>query len=521
VRNNLLGCCAALYFSALFLGILVFSLFFVTKHLGVQPDSSFVAKYKPPQNNIPVAKEPWKTLSVSGIVKLRKMLLEERFDELNAALAEYQQDFEQYPLDEYKIFSACDTFYIKNPAYKTIFKKWLAATPDQYQPYLAAAEYYYALGWQSRGGAWAKETSNEQFRKMHAFFSVAEQYAETAIDKYERLAPAHGLLICIAELNHNDSVKEQRIRRSRVLFPYSFMLRSSYIWTEKPRWGGSYAAMARIAAEAASYVDKNPRLLALYGYIYRDQADLLERDDNYKEALKLLDKAIALGDVASFYRDRARFQISYFNRDDLALQDINRSIYLLDTNEESYRIRSQVYFAKGEYEKSFADLHTAELLSPKSSKIKKFQEWAAKKLVFKGYEQAKHDLQQAVELYTLALRFDVDNAETYYWRAVAFDKLNEREAAVADLKNAIRHNPRHFESYRMMDYLLAKEKDWNAIIQYWDKFIALEPDNAAAYFERSGTHYHNKNMKNAMSDLLKACELGSEPACKQYKSVAK
>jgi tetratricopeptide (TPR) repeat protein len=305
VKNILAGCCAALYLSGIILTLTLFSLFFLTKYSPQHHSSSFVTAYQPPPNNIPVAKEPWKTLSVAGVVHLRKLLLEERFDELDAALAQYQEAFEKDPLDEYKVFSAYDTFYIKNPSYEKIFKKWLATKPDQYQPYLAIAEYYYALGWKSRGGAWAKDTSQEQFEKMHAFFGTAEQYAETALEKNERLAPAHELLICIAELNDNDEMKEERIKRSRVLFPYSFMLRSGYIWTEKPRWGGSYDAMAAIAAEAVQYAEKNPRLLALYGYIYRDQADVLERDDKYKAALKLLDQAIALGDVASFYRDRA------------------------------------------------------------------------------------------------------------------------------------------------------------------------------------------------------------------------
>ncbi len=516
MKNNIAGCCMFLYLSGIILGTVVFSLFLLTKY---QPTFSRVAEYQPPPNNIPVSKEPWKTISVSGIVNLRTMLLEERFDELDTILAGYQQDFEKDPLDEYKVFSAYNAFYLHNPSYETLFKKWLAAAPAHYQPYLAIAKYYDARAWQSRGTDWAKDTSDEQFKEMYAFLATAEQYAETALDKNERLAPAHSLLIGIAELNGNDRVKEQRIKRSRELFPYSFMLRSSYIWTEQPRWGGSYAAMAQIAKEAMPYAGKNPRLLALYGYIYQDQADMLERDDNYKEALHLLDQAIALGDVASFYTDRARFQISYFNRDDLALEDINRSIYLSDTDEESYRIRARVYFAKGEYEKSFADLHTAELLSPESKKIKEFREWAAKKLVFLGYEKAKKDLQQGIDLYTMALRFDRNYAETYYWRSLAYDKLNDRAASLSDIKNAIRLNPTYFDAYRMLDYLLAREEKWPEIIQYWDKFIALKPNNAEAYFERSGTHYHNRNMEQAMIDLKKACDLGSEPACKQYEKV--
>lgn len=51
--------------------------------------------------------------------------------------------------------------------------------------------------------------------------------------------------------------------------------------------------------------------------------------------------------------------------------------------------------------------------------------------------------------------------------------------------------------------------------------IEIEPDHAEAYFERSGTHYHNKDMASAVRDLKKACELGNKKACKRYNMVKK
>jgi hypothetical protein len=62
-------------------------------------------------------------------------------------------------------------------------------------------------------------------------------------------------------------------------------------------------------------------------------------------------------------------------------------------------------------------------------------------------------------------------------------------------------------------------KQWEEIMRHWNVFLELEPDHAEAYFERSGTHYHNGDMQSAKADLQKACELGHQKACQQYEKV--
>jgi hypothetical protein len=47
----------------------------------------------------------------------------------------------------------------------------------------------------------------------------------------------------------------------------------------------------------------------------------------------------------------------------------------------------------------------------------------------------------------------------------------------------------------------------------WSDFLATHPKHAGAYFERSGTHYHLKDMEHALADARKACELGLQAAC--------
>ena len=136
-----------------------------------------------------------------------------------------------------------------------------------------------------------------------------------------------------------------------------------------------------------------------------------------------------------------------------------------------------------------------------------------------GHRQAKADLRTAVDAYSLAAAFDDDNPEVYYWRGVARSRLGDFTAALADFDTAIDRNPRYFDAYRMIEAILARDRQWDRILGCWDQFLALEPRHAEAYFERSGTHYHNADMPRALADLRQACQLGSQPACRQLRKL--
>ena len=63
----------------------------------------------------------------------------------------------------------------------------------------------------------------------------------------------------------------------------------------------------------------------------------------------------------------------------------------------------------------------------------------------------------------------------------------------------------------------SQDKEWDRIISYWNAFLALEPENARAYLERSGTYYHKRDFARSLEDLKQACDLGSKEGCKRYK----
>ncbi|MGD2024373.1 MAG: tetratricopeptide repeat protein [Desulfobacterales bacterium] len=466
--------------------------------------------------DLPVSREPQKTLTLDQIEQLRELFENRQFAALNAKIEAIQQDFEDDFNNEYKLQDAFSVFDTTLPLYEALFEAWIAYSPEHFAPYLASAHYYHTKGWESRGYGWARDTTQEQFRMMHQNFQKASDDAQRARDIYPRLLTAYIILIGISNATGNDPGEQDWSQAGLELFPHSFLIRSTYMNAITPRWGGSYRQMENFAKEAEAYAQDNPYLTCLYGYIYCDQAKVLKSQKKYGEAATLYTKAIAFGDSWYFYNERAKVYHHYLKAPDKALADADYSIYLRATREESYRTRARIHFQKNHYDAALDDLHTAIVLSPADSSTLNWQEWAGTHLLKKGHKIYKTDLNQAIDNYNLSLMFYPDNVEAHYWRGAAYSRLNELDLALADLEKAIELDPRHFSAYLMLDYTLFQRHELDRIVQYWNQFIELEPDHPRAYLERSGTYYHKKDFANALKDLKKSCELGNKEACTRY-----
>lgn len=256
------------------IGVIVCLAVLLIKYSGYGPDfaallsvneasyAGYVYEVRKASENLPVSRGPVETISLSQIAELRKMLQEEKFEELNAVLEELQDRFVKDQTDEYRVYDAYQAFEITDPSYEPLFAKWIEATKDKYPPYMAAAQYYHALGWESRGYKWAKDTPAEQMDKMVEYFHEAAGYAERAVELNPDLMVAHEILINIYNAGGSREDENMTIDRSLKLFPLSFLIRSACLWAKEPRWGGSYAIMEEIAKRSEICSEANPRLTA-------------------------------------------------------------------------------------------------------------------------------------------------------------------------------------------------------------------------------------------------------------------
>ncbi|MEJ2053758.1 MAG: DUF4034 domain-containing protein, partial [Calditrichaceae bacterium] len=451
---------------------------------------------------------------------LRNMLEMQNYEELNRVLDSYQKLFLRDQTDEFKVYDAFNSFQVVIPSYEELLIDWVNEYPDAYQPYLALAKFYYIKGWQSRGHKYVSETSHEQFEGMHFYFDLAEKNALQAISINPDLMAAYDLLIGIYNTGGPHEKEYQTIIKAIELFPYSYLIWSAASWATEPRWGGSYYEMENLAKEAEKFISVNPRLVLLYGFIYYDQGRYASSDNRNEQAIELFNKARSFGDCRKFNYELAKIYYYDLKQYDMALGHLAKCIQLRPTINEAYLIRSEIYLLEEKYGQAIENLKLAERIDPMDTSLDQTKEWACKYLVFQGNKLFRINKQAAIDKYDLAVQFDSEYYEPYHWRAVIFYQQKDFESALVNAKRAVELNPRHFESYRILDYTLAQYRDWNTIIHYWNSYMALEPNNPDAYFERSGTHYHNGHMQSALADLKKACELGHKGACQKYKQLA-
>lgn len=449
------------------------------------------------------------TYSGSIILKIRRLIQQKKFNALNQILHKYQTDSESDILAEEDLFTAYDAFDIDDESYDALFNAWIEASPESYQPYIARAEYYYSLGWASRGNKWVSETKKEKFVEMANYFGKALEDIATALKINSHSMVPYYLLIGITNTQDKDDEMALIARKALEINPASYKVRSRYLYALTPRWGGSFEQMQAFIDESLVHVSKNPRLSLLEGYIYAEAGEMQALVKKYSLAEELYTKALTYGENHGTLKERGENSYRRENYKD-ALIDLDRAIEMYPEDGSYYYWRSKTYSKLQQFGKAVADQERAYQLDPDDEYIQSHRKRLASKLTRRGYELRKNrNHAEAVEKYNAALRLAPDDADIYYRRARAFVGQNQLDSALSDLKIAIRLDANDINYYLLLDWVLAKRRDWNQIIRYWDQYIELNPDNSRAYVERGGAYYRNGDIKSAVSNAKFAADMGN------------
>lgn len=136
---------------------------------------------------------------------------------------------------------------------------------------------------------------------------------------------------------------------------------------------------------------------------------------------------------------------------------------------------------------------------------------------FRLYRAGK--LGEAIVVFDALLARPGRDAEALFWRAMAFVQRGDDDRALQDLQRLQEWEPAHFEAHLQADRILTRARRWDDILAQWDRFLALEPHHAQAYFERAGAHFHKGDKPAALADAQRACDLGRVDACRRAKQL--
>lgn len=244
---------------------------------------------------------------------LRELLRAHEFRRLDSLFATYRDSMRADIAYEPLLLNSFDAFGIPDPSLRPDLDAWVTADSSTVA-HLARASHSLGMGWAARGTAWARDTPREQLREMGEWFESAIPDIQAARQRDSTFLPAYWMLQHVAMGLGLRGDKRRIVEEALRLEPRSLLVRTRYLHSVTPRWGGSHAEMRRFAEESQRYVDQNPELAALLGFVAWDEGRST-RDRQAK--LRKYTEALRYGDYWMFYADRAHV------------------LYLLDQEEEA------------------------------------------------------------------------------------------------------------------------------------------------------------------------------------------
>jgi tetratricopeptide (TPR) repeat protein len=178
-------------------------------------------------------------------------------------------------------------------------------------------------GFRVRGTKFVNEIPSQDIEEMHRWHIEAASDLQQALHLDSSLMPAYGWLIQIAKASSMPFSADEVFSKALTKDDRTYYVRSQYMSSLTPRWGGSYSAMAALIEEAAPKSDVNPRLWTLAGEIAADQGDNYWFQKDYPSAAKKYSQALDYGDRIAWLRHRAGcyYNMGFFDR---AIEDWSR-----------------------------------------------------------------------------------------------------------------------------------------------------------------------------------------------------
>lgn len=458
----------------------------------------------------------WEEIRLTRSI-LISSLAARNFALMDSILSDAQETFERNPACEPRLFWLYRAFESAHPDWEDALNRWVEANGAAYPALTARSVYFNECGWESRGGAYAGETSRDQFRGMQRYHQWAERDARAAAAIRPKSIVA---FITLIHVSRNGTWKSRNACALEAFHanPVSFQATYAYMASLLPRWGGSYAAVKSFLKKNRAPAALNPELHRLDGMADWDRGRTLSEADSNEAALKAYDLALQAGAWWEFHRDRGKV-LKKLDREDEAFESFTAAAEIRPLAFDPRLERALILYSRNQWPQAEAEFGMALATDPYQSSVREFGSRVARLMTYLAYEDAgKGDHSAAIRKYDLAIAKDPGHAQAYKYRAASWIERGDMVAALEDMKGAIRADPHYLEAYQGIDWILAHRRDWKAIVGYWDAFLALEPENATGYFERSGTYFHVGDMQAAKRDGEKACKLGNQEACRTIQS---
>ncbi len=443
------------------------------------------------------------------------------FEPLNSRLEEYQLTFEKDYQAEDCVFDAFEAFKKAVPAYEQIMQSWTAQFPNSYAPFVARAEYYCACALKARGNTRTIEKDQDEYKEMELNYSKALQDIDQALQLNARLDICYAMKIEIGKALENNELITGGLVEASKHHPYGYRVKLKYVQTMTPRKGGSYEKMDGFIRSYEKLAANNPKLKELNASIPAEKGSTFLYLGKYDQAIKMYTEALKYSQHHSYYADRGDAYARMQNYK-LALADYDRALELSPKNSEYLQRKTQTVAMQSQSKK----IISAQTANQQSDS---FDDWPPKRSAESESKEASEHSRKGLDLimagqyekaaveYTEAIQLNPDRAVPYYNRGLCYMRMNNADAAIQDFNKNIQLDRDNIEAYLKLTTIYANRGMYDDAINVINAGISVQPDNAEAYYNR-GKVFVAKGMNiEGVEDIRKACKMGYQKACREYK----
>lgn len=217
---------------------------------------------------------------------------------LESYYSQQQSRYEAGAIPDDKLYASFRKLYEDSPDNEGYFDRWIEAYPHSYAAVLSRGVYLYRMAWAVRGERYISDTSNPQIEAMENYLRRARPDLIASLKLTDKPYLSTLYLFNVAMLNGSSSEQAQWYERGMTLDPDNTLLRYRYMFSLRPRWGGSYQRMRDFLAQCEKQ-NAPPRLLArLNMLIHADlaedamrRADTQQTFDEWQQVLSLATEA--------------------------------------------------------------------------------------------------------------------------------------------------------------------------------------------------------------------------------------
>ncbi len=337
----------------------------------------------------------------------------EHFDRLESFVTYYQDEMDTDFRKEFWPSTAFAAFAVADPSLSPLLEEWVERYPDSFAAVAARGSYFYELGWYYRGNQYGKDTSQNRIDRMVAYHRQAAADFERALSLRSSAVAVHANMLHLMVTNGaGDPSARERLERALQHCELCFGIRTTYMRSLRPRWGGSFGQMESYAAGLDELSLRNPKLALLEGYGFMDAGWYYREDEEYHRAHQLYDSALQLGNHPYFLCEKANL-LNREERFDEAILFLDSALSLAPQGLDCLKERHWSLTQTEDYINAGRDIELARQLDPIDPWIAQRVKWTTDMLRYQGQEASKSgEHERAGEFFKVALQLTPDDRDS-------------------------------------------------------------------------------------------------------------